>query len=234
MKFIQPDWPAPECIRAYTTLKTGWGNPGASSKDSALRNQLSLLLPLPNPPIWLNQTHSTLVVDATPEQLDVTADASFTDKINQVCIVLTADCLPILLCHEDGTAVAAIHAGWRGLANGIVEETVAAMRQPPEKLLAWLGPAIGPTKFEVGEDVLNAFVNQDEEAIKAFLPHTKGKWMANLYLLAQQRLQKINIHRIYGGKFCTYSDSDHFYSYRREQQNAGRLATVIWINDSSI
>ncbi|EKD72033.1 MAG: hypothetical protein ACD_46C00028G0003 [uncultured bacterium] len=233
MKYIQPDWPAPANIKAITTLKTCWGDPQASTKDPIVRQQLTDLYTLPNDPLWLNQTHSTIAVKAISQNKDADADATFTDESNQICIVLTADCLPILICHEDGKAVAAIHAGWRGLANGIIESTLQAMRQPAEKLLVWLGPAIGPQKFEVGIDVYEAFTQAHPEAELAFKSHTKNKWLADLYALAKMRLQKQGINKIYGGTYCTYTQSELFYSYRREQQNSGRMASLIWISDSS-
>lgn len=220
MTFIQPNWPAPPQIRAYTTLRTATPHPVGD-------------LPLPSDPIWLDQhTHSATVVEATQENKKAIADASFTTQTNQVCAVLTADCLPILICNQQGTHIAAIHAGWRGLANDIIENTLIALKQPPQDLLVWLGPAIGAQKFEVGKDVYDAFVSKHPESIHAFKPHTDDKWLADLYQLAKIRLHKQRINAIYGGEYCTYTQADLFYSYRRDKAHSGRLASLIWIGDT--
>jgi len=241
MNMLQPDWPAPKHIKAYTTLRQGWGgrkpyhadNRGYYLSDHQGYEQesqaLGALLQLPTEPIWLNQTHGTTVLEALPENREKNADASFATHANQVCTVLTADCLPLLICHENGTHVAAIHAGWRGLAKGIIEATLAAMHLPAEEMLVWLGPAIGPQKFEVGEDVYQAFTQPHPEAASAFHPHREGKWLANLYTLATQRLNAQGVRRIYGGQFCTYTQEDLFFSYRRDGKETGRMASVIWI-----
>jgi YfiH family protein len=184
---------------------------------------------LPNEPIWLTQTHSTIAVEAIPEHAEQTADASYTDTVNRVCVVLTADCLPLLICNSRGTKVAAIHAGWRGLAGGIIENTLEKLALPGSELLVWLGPAIGPQKFEVGNDVYDAFIAQDESARMAFIPKAHDKWLANLYLLATQRLNKLGVTAIYGGDYCTHTQSDLFFSYRRDHGKTGRMASAIWI-----
>lgn len=225
MKFIQPEWPAPSPIKAYTTLRNGWGG-----RQPQHEIDLENLFQLPNEPIWLTQTHSTITIEAIPENKEKIADASFAKQPNCVCVVLTADCLPLLICNKQGSHVAAIHAGWRGLSNGIIEATLSALNQPMDNLLVWLGPAIGPQKFEVGKDVYDAFVMKHPESESAFTPHTEGKWLANLYELAKIRLKQQGISQIYGGDFCTYTQDDLFFSYRRDKGKTGRMASLIWID----
>lgn len=230
MKSIAPDWPAPASIKAFTTIKDGWGSPTVSTKDQSERKRLSDLLELPSDPIWLDQTHTSLCIEAKPEHRNQNADASYTTESNVVCLVLTADCLPLLICNKSGTEVAAIHAGWRGLAGGIIENTINKMQSAANELIVWLGPAIGPNKFEVGPDVFTAFTQHDPSTETAFNPQPNNKWLANLYELARIRLNKLDIHAIYGGSYCTHSQADLFYSYRRDQGKTGRMASLIWIN----
>src|SRR3990167_1568231 len=210
---LQPDWPAPLNIRACTTLR----------QSNIQRDTCYTQLHLPDEPIWLDQKHTNIAVKAVPEHAACVADAIYTDEPGIVCAILTADCLPILLCHEQGDYVAAIHAGWRGLASGVIEATLAAMNIPHHRFLAWLGPAIGPQRFEVKKEVYDAFVKISPEAVSAFRPFTAESWLANLYELAKQRLHSQGIERIYGGDFCTYSEEDKFFSYRRDKGNAGRM-----------
>lgn len=223
LSFLQPSWPAPAHIKAYTTLRTSW-----TSRDQG--PQIDTVLPLPEEPIWLKQTHSKIVLEATPENRDQIGDASFTTVPHRVCVALTADCLPVLITNKQGTAVAAIHAGWRGLAAGVVEETIKAMQLPVDDLLVWLGPAIGPHKFEVGKDVYDAFTEKHIETAAAFLPHTEGKWLGNLYELARIRLALIGITEVYGGDFCTHTREDLFFSFRRDKCKKGNMANLIWID----
>jgi YfiH family protein len=225
MDYIQAEWPAPSHIKAYTTVRDSWGD-----RHHLLDNdRLMTLLQLPAEPIWLKQTHTALAVSAELSNIGQEADASFTSARNRVCAVLTADCLPLFICDQAGTQVAAIHAGWRGLANGIIESTLSAFKQPRESLLVWLGPAIGPQKFEVGSDVYEAFTRKDAASEAGFKPHTPGKWLADLYTLAKIRLTSMGITQVYGGQFCTYSQPDLFYSYRRDKGQTGRMASLIWI-----
>lgn len=245
MNYILPNWPAPPQIKAYTTVRNGWGKralhhdlhggnfiPNHPEYIEESR-RLEELLNLPNQPIWITQTHSTHVVEACSKNQAQLADASFTNKTKQICIVMTADCLPILICHRQASHVAAIHAGWRGLANGIIEATLDALNCPPEELLVWFGPAIGPEKFEVGKDVYDAFISKHEESSSAFKPQTEGKWLANLYELATIRLRLRGICNTYGGQFCTYSQPDLFFSYRRDRARTGSMASLIWIDENS-
>ncbi len=224
--YLKPEWPAPHSIRAYTSTRLS----GSSTGPYA---HLIQDLSLPNEPIWLKQVHGNVAVS-----LDVpytsfagnspTADASYTHQTNRVCAVLTADCLPILLADREGRAVAAIHAGWRGLLKGVIDATVQNLRVPPENLLAWLGPAIGPEMFEVGEEVRTAYLERDPQYAVAFKPH-RNRWLADLYHLARLDLNQLGVSALYGGNFCTYQDQRRFYSHRRDNGRTGRMATLIWI-----
>lgn len=239
MKFIQPSWPAPSSIQAYTTTRQSWGERhpqqdnviGFYTGNTEENAELKTLLHLPDEPLWVKQTHSNLVIEAKPENKHQIADATFTHYPHRVCAILTADCLPILICNRQGTYVAAIHAGWRGLAQGIIEATLQAIQQPAADLLVWLGPAIGPEKFEVGKDVYDAFTLQDAELARAFVDYTEGKWLANLYQIAKIRLQKQGVFQVYGGDFCTHTQENLFFSYRRDKGKTGRMASLIWIEN---
>lgn len=230
MKTLQPDWPAPANIKAHTTLRDTWGDYTHYPRDDRSDQSLKTLLQLPSDPVWITQKHTAIAVEAKPENQAHVADAVFTQETGRVCVVLTADCLPLLICNRQGTHVAAVHAGWRGLAGGVIEATLKNLQQPAEDLLVWLGPAIGPQKFEVGEDVFQAFTQSHPEAATAFQPHVPGKWFANLYALATLRLQSQGITHIYGGNYCTYTQDDLFYSYRRDKGHTGRMASVIWMH----
>lgn len=229
MNYLTPNWPAPSHIKAFTTVKTTWGAQQEEAKSIASEQRLISLLHLPSQPIWLTQTHTNIAIEATVNNKEANADASFTSQANHVCVVLTADCLPLLICNKQGTEVAAIHAGWRGLANGVIEATLNSLSSKADELLVWLGPAIGPQKFEVGQEVYAAFTERHPEAASAFTPLNHGKWLANLYALATMRLQLQGVSQIYGGDFCTHTQTDLFYSYRRDQGKTGRMASLIWI-----
>lgn len=243
--YISPSWPAPKNIHAYTTTRQhGYSQPpfdsfnlggrGEDNKEhvAANRRQLVTDLQLPSEPFWLKQVHGNQVVCANPLRKETpAADASYATEKNQVCLVLTADCLPILLCNRAGTKVAAIHAGWRGLAAGVIEATLEILDTPGNQILAWLGPAIGPRKFEVGEEVREQFLHIDKEAQQAFLPaNAPNKWLGNLYLLAQQRLQKYQVNQIYGGDHCTFTEKEQFFSFRRDHGKTGNMASLIWLS----
>jgi YfiH family protein len=238
---IKPDWPAPSFVRAYTTVRSGGFsrspydtfNLAKHVDDDPLavsvnRAKLILALKLPSDPIWLEQIHSNKVVCAHEITAGVKADASYTDKANVVCAILTGDCLPLLITDQQGSKVAAIHAGWRGLAAGVIEAAIKKLRIPGNELLAWLGPTISAKHYEVGEEVRKAFVKQYPQAQEAFTATTKQKWRADLYLLARQYLNRLGINQIYGGEFCTYTDKDLFFSHRRDRGTTGRMATLIW------
>ena len=199
----------------------------------AVQQNRSLLVDkfdLPHQPLFLTQTHSTKVIELPFTGSNVEADAVYTQQANQVCLVMTADCLPVLFFNKEGTEVAAAHAGWRGLCDGILEETVAKFKCPTSDIIAWLGPAIGPTAFQVGEEIIEQFCAFDSNAKLAFTPDltTSGKFLGNLYQLATQRLNKLGITEISGGGHCTYTEQDKFFSYRRDKQT-GRMASLIWI-----
>ena len=235
MNIITPNWPAPVNIRAFTTTRTSWGDNigGIGTITPEEGDRLRTLLSLPSDPVWIQQTHSVTAVAAEISYDNQPADASYTGEPDQVCVVLTADCLPILICDSQGTQVAAIHAGWRGLANGIVENTVHAMLKNPattSDLMAWMGPAIGPEKFEVGADVYHAFTDNDPDCKPCFTPGAPGKWLANLFKLAARRLNKLGITSVFGGEYCTHTQQDLFYSYRRDGSSTGRMASLIWID----
>ena len=239
VSFIHPDWQAPTGVRALATTRRGgasvppWDgfNLGAHVGDDAAAvaaNRATLRRELPAEPLWLTQVHGTRCVDAGTAVTGVEADASFTRQRGVVCAVLTADCLPLLLCDERASVVGVAHAGWRGLAAGVIEATVAAMAAPGERLMAWLGPAIGPQAFEVGGEVRDAFLAHDPQAASAFAPTTNDKWLCDIYQLTRQRLNALGIRRIAGADFCTASDAERFFSYRRDGVT-GRMASLIWL-----
>lgn len=240
--FIYPDWPAPANVKALCTSRVGGVSQGAFASlnlathvgdDVAAVTQNRLLLKqqaaLPDEPVWLNQVHGTDVLELENWQGGVTdADASCTQSAGKVCVVMTADCLPVLFCDQQGQQVAAAHAGWRGLCNGVLEQTLQHFQKPGE-VMVWLGPAIGPAAFEVGAEVRQAFVQQDAAANRAFVPTGQGKYLADIYLLARQRLAAAGVTQIYGGNYCTVSTPEQFFSYRRDGQT-GRMASLIWFN----
>lgn len=243
---IIPDWPAPATVKALQTTRKGgvsvspYGsfNLGSHVGDNPLavsRNRMLLAPLLPSEPVWLNQVHGLTVVNVAQAGCLPEADASVSTHPGAVCVVMTADCLPILLCDEQGSVVGAAHAGWRGLCDGVIEATVQAMKVPAPTLMAWLGPAIGPAEFEVGDEVRAAFVAQQPQAAAAFVPSASrvqgasGKWLADLYQLARLRLNALGVTRVYGGGLCTYSDAERFYSYRRDGVT-GRMGSFIWLS----
>ncbi len=237
--WLIPDWPAPANIRAGTTLRNGGVSlPPYDSlnlgdhvgDDPAAVAENRQRLKLPGEPIWLKQTHSTRIVNAahcTPGQSE--ADGSYTTQPHIICTVLTADCLPLLICNKKGTQVAAVHAGWRGLAAGIIETAVKNFTDDYSELLVWLGPAIGPNHYEVGNDVREVFITREPAANTAFVPTGigRGKWYMDIYRLARQRLQALGLNAIYGGNHCSYRQQEQFYSYRRDGIT-GRMASLIW------
>ena len=237
---IYPDWPAPANVKAMQTTRLGGLstapydtlNLGLHVGDDAVsvnRNRQMLEPMLPSEPVWLEQVHGTVVANADAAECRVVADACIARHRGSVCVIMTADCLPVLLCDADGTVVGAAHAGWKGLAAGVIETTVKAMGKEPHKLMAWLGPAIGPHAFEVGAEVRATFMGHNGKAAEAFTAHgTEGKYHADIYLLARQRLNALGITRISGGTFCTYHQKDRFFSYRRDGVT-GRMGTFIWL-----
>lgn len=240
---ILPGWQAPHRVRALTTTRAGGcSEPPYDRANLALdvgddpravtanRTHLARSLRLPESPRWLHQVHGTRVVDAAAAVKPVPADACISRRPGEVCAILTADCLPVLFCDRAGTCVGAAHAGWRGLSGGVLEATVRALRCAPADILAWLGPAIGPDAYPVGPEVRATFLAADPEAAAAFAPAAQGRWLADLYALARQRLARIGVTQIRGGGACTYHDPRRFFSYRRDGRRAGRMATVIWLD----
>ena len=248
MSSLIPDWPAPKTVGAAITTRHG-GCSRAPFNDNNLalhvgdnefdveanRQLLASSLGLTEQPLWLQQVHGTEIVYGPNANGIPIADASYSDKAGAACVVMTADCLPVLMCNQQGTRVAAAHAGWRGLCNGILRKSVATF-PPGDQLMAYLGPAIGPKAFEVGAEVLQAFLNnahneQHAEAIKAaFVPALPGKYLADLYALARAELACCGVNAVYGGDNCTFNDTERFYSYRREPET-GRFASLIWLNN---
>ncbi|CAB1276837.1 peptidoglycan editing factor PgeF [Candidatus Nitrosacidococcus tergens] len=237
---ITPNWPVLNHIYAYTTTRQGGistapydslnlGDHVGDISESVKQNReiLYQALSLPNEPIWLTQIHSNKVIDGA-NHTDRQGDGCFSHHPNVVCAILTADCLPILICNRQGDKIAAIHGGWRGLASGIIKNAIEKLATPAEELLVWLGPAIGAHAFEVGNEVREVFINQDKENHIAFTYIDNTHWLADIYQLAQLQLRKLGIQAIYGGEYCTVRDSDLFYSYRRDGLKTGRMATLIW------
>lgn len=242
MQVINPNWNVPKNIHAFTTTRAGGvsltpyfsfnlGDHVGDNKSAVKTNRTLLVekFGLPQTPIFLTQTHSTQVIQLPYSGQNLEADAVYTNVPHQVCVVMTADCLPVLFTTTSGNEVAAAHAGWRGLCDGVLEETVKYFQAKPEDIVAWFGPAIGPTAFQVGIDVVKQFVAIDEKAKLAFQPDVieEGKYLGNLYQIATQRLNNLGITQIYGGNHCTFNEKELFFSYRRDNQT-GRMASVIW------
>lgn len=233
LDWIVPQWSAPSSVHALsTTRNAGVGRgidlaPASAAIDQA---RASLRRFIPAEPLWLVQQHGTLVVDADEMHAQSPrADAAVARSAGKVCAVLSGDCLPVLFAARDGRVVAAAHAGWRGLAAGVLEATVASMRIAPDEVVAWMGPSIGASAFEVGDDVRAAFCDFDGNAATAFLAGKPGKWYADLHALAKQRLARAGVTAVSGAARCTFTESASFYSYRRGGADAaGRMATLIW------
>jgi YfiH family protein len=236
---IIPDEPAPPNVRIRITTRAGGRSVGpytsfnlgdhvGDDPVAVAANRALLNMHLSVKPLWLKQVHGTRCIDAAQASAGAEADASFTRTPGIACAVLTADCLPVLLCDTAGSVVAAVHAGWRGLAAGIIETTVTAMSVPENTVLAWLGPAIGPDHFEVGSEVREAFITHHPEAAAAFTPHGNNRWLCNLYQLARQRLAALGVHHVASGDLCTMCDHTHYFSYRRDG-TTGRMASLIWL-----
>ena len=239
--YITPDWSAPNTVKAYVTTRLGGCSPvpydsfnlathvgddaNLVEKNRAL---LAEQLQLPQAPQWLQQVHGVDAVAAEQVSQGYCADAIYTTKLDTVCVVMTADCLPVFFCNRQGTEVAVAHAGWRGLANGVLESTLSQLNAEPNDIMVWLGPAISQAAFEVGDEVRQAFIAKLPQAEQAFKPSRPQHWFADLYLLAQQRLQAQGTTQISGGQYCTYTDSKRFFSYRRDGET-GRIASLIWL-----
>ncbi|GAB2180591.1 purine nucleoside phosphorylase YfiH [Denitratisoma sp. agr-D3] len=241
--FIAPDWPAPARVRALSTTRaSGFSLPPYDSLNlghhvaddpvavRANRYTLQACAKLPAAPLWLEQVHGSRCLDAATYRPGSQADAIITDRSATVCAILTADCLPLLFCTRDGRRIGAAHAGWRGLADGVIESTLSALGAAGDEVLAWLGPAIGPAAYEVGGEVRSAFLSRDPAAEAAFQPSPGGadKWLCDLYHLARLRLRRAGVAAVYGGDRCTWREKEHFFSYRRDGVT-GRQASLIWL-----
>lgn len=238
---ITPHWPAPDNVKAVQTTRAGGIssatyqslNLGTHVNDDPLvvaKNRQLLNTIVPTEPVWLNQVHGTRVIDAANSRCIEDADASFSTQKNTVCVTMSADCLPILICDKAGTTVSAIHASWKTICYGIIEETIKALPVEASELMVWFGPAIGPSAFEVGSEVRALFLEKYPESENAFKATEGSKWLGDLYKLAQQRLHALAVDDIYGEVVCTYSDPERFFSYRRDG-DTGRMATMIWLSD---
>ncbi len=244
--WIVPDWPAPPGVRAASTLRAGGTSPPPWSslnlaehvgddpaRVAGNRDLLARALDLPAAPAWLDQVHGREVLRLDHAELPAprVADGAVTARSGRVLAVLTADCLPVLFCRTDGTGVGIAHAGWRGLAAGVLEATVEAMDTPPEQVLAWIGPGIGAAAYEVGEDVRDACLARDTGAGEHFAPGRAGHWQFDLAGLARRRLAALGLAGVHGGRWCTHSDPARFFSHRRDggERPTGRMATLIWL-----
>ncbi len=242
-RYIEADWPSPANIKAFVTTRKGGEstdcyssfNMGLYSGDDAEKVLLnrSLLMndwSLKQSPQWLKQVHGIQVVSAGLNPQEKEGDACWTSNSGRACVVQSADCLPVLFCDTAGTTVAAAHAGWKGLVDGVLEETIKSMGVKPDELLAWMGPAISQKHFEVGPEVREQFLKADLNAESAFKAGKGDRWYADLYSLARARLQAMGLTKIYGGEYCTVEQEKLFYSYRRDGKHSGRMASVVWIN----
>lgn len=240
--YLTPDWPAPKNIRAYTsTRQNGFSKAPFDSfnlgtyvndnLDCVNKNVVALVndLQLPELPLWLHQVHGNRAVRIEEQTTAPDADTSFTQQKNKVCAVLTADCLPVLVCNREGTEVAAIHAGWKGLLVNAVDAAIKAMYSSPDDLIAWMGPGLGPNNFEMGDDVYADFLNAHPNYAQGFTRHS-DRWLFNCYTIGKMQLQRAGVNSIYGGGLCTFDDKDHFYSYRRDKGTTGRMASLIYIS----
>jgi polyphenol oxidase len=237
---LLPDWPAPPPVRAIVTTRSGGvsrppydslnlGVAVGDDPESVRENRARLRSSLPAEPRWLRQVHGSHIVDGATVTSLVEADGSFATRPGVVCVVQMADCMPVLFADRAGTRVAAAHAGWRGLAGDVLGTAVRALDTDPAMLIAWMGPAIGPSAFEVGDDVRDAFVDHAAEASGAFVPHGSGKWLADLFMLARQRLAALGVGAVHGGGLCTVGDPRRFFSHRRDRVS-GRMAAAIWLD----
>lgn len=249
LNFIQPNWPAPANVKALQTTRQGGVSQGSYASLNlaehvnddaiAVAHNRQLLSPyLPSEPVWVNQVHGIEVIDAAKSGCLDDADGSFTTQKSVVCVTMTADCLPVLLCDNAGAVVAAVHAGWRGLCDGVIEAAIRKMLMQsnavlPSNILVWLGPSIGPNTFEVGAEVREQFMQKDSQAESAFKPHA-DKWLCDIHTIAKQRLNNLGVTQIYGSSinedFCTYTDEARFFSFRRDNLT-GRMASLIWLSD---
>lgn len=239
--YIRPDWHAPDNVHALVTLRTGGYSSGpyasfnlavhTNDAAEAVHKNRKLLrehFRLPAEPAWLQQVHGNRIIKTDQHTVGIEADGSWTDAAGQVCVVMTADCLPVLICDQNGSRVAAAHAGWRGLHAGVITNAVTALETDPAELMVWLGPAIGPRAFEVGAEVMRAFTASNSENATAFEQRDEQHWLCDIYRLARIELANLGVTSVSGGDDCTYTDAGRFYSYRRDG-DTGRIASLIWL-----
>ncbi|MBT4836502.1 MAG: peptidoglycan editing factor PgeF [Methylococcales bacterium] len=243
--WLSPDWPAPENIRAICTTRSGGCslfpyhsmNLGDHVDDdlqhvNANRQHLKRILALPRDPRWLTQIHGNEIIDADKDTKSMAADGIITSRNNMVCTVLTADCVPVLLCDQNGHQVCAVHAGWKGLAGCIIAQAIAKFDCKSSKLMAWIGPAISQVNYQVNQAMVSSFVEQSISYQQAFKYVDNDQYLADLVLLAKLQMQALGLNQIYGGQWCTFADDSKFFSYRR-QNITGRMATLIWKSDGN-
>jgi YfiH family protein len=247
MHYIKPNWPALPHVKACTTTRSAPGfsqtpfqhfniaDHTGDESENVEKNRVLLHkdLNLPEEIIWLNQVHGTHAVAIDHQTQTPEADACFTQKTNKVCAVMTGDCLPLLVCNQDGTEIAAIHAGWRGLLAGVIENTLQHLQSKPESLMVWLGPAIGPNHFEINDQIRSDFLAKNPKFTSGFIARDPNRWFADLFVLARITLMNQGVTAVYGGDYCTYSDAENFYSYRRDGGVTGRMASLIWLEPLS-
>lgn len=246
-QWMDVEWPAPPNVRAISTLRTGGVSRGAfaslnlgahvGDEPAAVeenRRRLRAALQLDAEPLWLNQVHGVDVIaaDSRTDSSLPTADASVCTGQGRACVIMTADCLPVLFCDREGTRVGAAHAGWRGLASGVLGATLGALEVVPQRLMAWLGPAIEPCAFEVGPEVREEFVTRNAATAAAFQANARGRWQADLYALARLELARLGVREVYGGTYRCHEDAARFFSYRRDGGKTGRMATLVWLDDA--
>jgi YfiH family protein len=242
LAWLTPDWPLPAAVRVCATLRAGGVSEGSyatlnlathvGDRDDRVaenRRRLRTELDLPGEPMWLNQVHGAAVARHDERNPSAIADAAIALEPGQVCAVLTADCLPVVLADRAGTRVAVAHGGWRGLIAGVLESTIAALNAPPSQLAAWLGPAISQTAFEVGGEVREAFLAKSPEHAGAFATNARVRYQADLYRLARLALERAGVSAVYGGGWCTFGEPERFFSYRRDGGRTGRIATLAWL-----
>lgn len=245
LRYLIPDWPAPENVKACVTFRTRDGELAGTSYNmswsggerEAVAENRSLLAKdwqWSMQPQWLKEVHGSELVRAQPDGVEREGDAVWTDQQGLPCAILTADCLPVIFCDLSGSVVAVAHAGWRGLVRGVLEETVKGMGVVPEHLIAWFGPAISQSHYEVGPEVRDAFMAVDERAGSAFIPGDGDRYYCDITAFARMRLEKAGLKQIYGGGLCTFSDPTHWFSYRRDGPRQGCLATVCWLSESEL
>jgi len=239
--YLEPNWPAPKHIRAFTTTRQHGHSQApfnnfnladyvGDDPQAVIGNVEELIdeLDLPKSPTWLNQVHGTKAVRIEDCTDTPDADASFTSTKNKICVVRTADCLPILFCNRSGTEVAAVHAGWKGLFAGVIDATIDALATSPDDLLAWMGPALGPEHFEINNGMRADFIDKHPDNNLGIICRNK-QWYLDFYKIATMNLQRCGVTQIYGGEHCTFAEEEQFFSYRRDNGVTGRMASLIWI-----